>query len=112
MIFGPNRYVCSVLDEMRDSLKQLKNLEEHCNGTSGTGAFIWTIISRYMCLNALLIEEAQTMVNRMESAIEDWGDVEKAKEDRSKLKKELKDLNKKIKIKKQQLKELGEEDES
>ena len=112
MIFGPNRYVCTVLDEMRKSLEQLKNLEPHCKGENGTDVFVWTILSRYMCLTALLIEEAQTMVNRMEEALENWGDIESAKEDRAKLKKELKKLNKQIKERKEKLKEIGGEDES
>lgn len=75
----PNRYVCYVLEEMRDQLKQLS----------------WRNVKRYKQITGLMIEEAQTMVNRMESALYDWND--------------LKGLREKVKKKEKQVKKLKEE---
>jgi hypothetical protein len=65
----PNRLVCSVLEEMRSCAK--------------TG--------NYSYLPGL-IEEAQTMVNRMEAALYDIGDFNRFSEELSKLRKEVKKL--------------------
>ncbi len=71
----PHRYVCSVLDEMRT-----------CNKTRN-----------YAVLSAL-IEEAQILVNRMESALGEKSDLElwhgKAKEEKKEYKRLLKKTNK------------------
>ena len=74
----PNRYVCSVLDEMRDSLKPLS----------------WYNFKRYKQLQAMLIEEAQTMVNRMEAALEDQDDIKHLYKIRNNLRKQVKELTK------------------
>lgn len=71
----PNRVVCSVLDEMRKSLKRLNIFN----------------IRRYRAHMSMLIEEAQTLVNRMEAGLEDKSDLrrvrEKIKEEGAKLEK-------------------------
>ena len=69
---GPNRYLCSVLDELRD-LDKLKNYSSM----------------------ASLIEEVQVLGNRMEAALEDAKDLEYVYETKKKLEKEIKDLEKK-----------------
>lgn len=68
----PNRLVCSVLEEMR-ALDKAKNY----------GSLLG------------LIEEVQTLVNRMESALSDKRDIKEWSEKRRKLKKEVKKLTKK-----------------
>lgn len=70
--FGPNRYICSVLDEMRT-----------CNKTRN-----------YAPLESL-IEEAQILANRMEAALDDYGDYERMKKAKKELKAELKKLQEK-----------------
>lgn len=69
-----NRVICDVLEEMRKCYST-------CNFSYLLG----------------LIEEVQSMVNKMESALYDKGNVIKWSEIRSKLKKELKTLQKEIK---------------
>lgn len=85
----PNRTICDVLKEMRACCKTL-------NFSSLIG----------------LIEEAQSMGNRMEAALEDKRDVKTFQEERSKLIKELKELDKKITAAKEQLPNEGEGNES
>lgn len=72
--YGTNRYVCSVLDEIRA-----------CHKTHN-----YSIIPS-------LVEEVQVMVNRMEAAIADASDIKSLKEERSKLKKEVRALEDKVK---------------
>lgn len=67
----PNRTLCSVLEEMRKAYE--------------TRNFSYLIG---------LIEEAQSMGNRMESKLWDQKDFERAKEDHSRIKSELKELKK------------------
>ena len=67
----PNRYICDVFEEMRKCLAT--------NNFSYLGG---------------LIEEAQSMANRMESSIQDVGDIEHYKQQRSKLRKEVMELRK------------------
>ena len=62
-----NRYICSVLDEMRDCVKT----------------------SNFSYLSGL-IEEAQSLANRMESRLYEIKDFEKLHEDIRKLKAEKK----------------------
>jgi len=62
----PNRFICTVFEEMRDCFKTL-------NFSPIPG----------------LIEEAQIMSNRMESALEDKKDIEHMHEKRVELKKEI-----------------------
>lgn len=81
---SPNRYVCSVLDEMRKTLKLLHKDE-------------MVHIKRASQHLALLVEEAQTLVNRMESALEDWNDINSLRKDVHKLKIEKKRLKEEIK---------------
>ena len=76
-MYGLNRYICEVLDEMRTCTKTLN----------------FAVIPS-------LIEEVQTMVNRMEMALSDMKDLETLKDDIHEKKEELKVLEKKIKKKK------------
>jgi len=64
-----NRTLCDVLEEMRMSVKTLN----------------------FCCLSGL-IEEAQSMGNRMEAKLEDIRDVERMLKERSELNKEIKKL--------------------
>jgi hypothetical protein len=64
-----NRYICTVLDEMRDCIKTL-----NFSYLSG------------------LIEEAQSLANRMESRLYEIKDFERLHEDIRKLKEEKKKL--------------------
>jgi hypothetical protein len=68
-----NRYLCSVLDEMRECTKTLN--------------FSYLLG---------LIEEAQTLGNRMEAKLYDIKDFELLHEDIAKLKKQKKKLEEKI----------------
>ena len=77
----PNRFVCTVLEEMRE---QLKKLDVHS-------------LDRYKSIHAMMIEEAQSMVNRMEASLEDQRDVRKLTDKRHELRKEVRKLNKKVK---------------
>jgi uncharacterized protein Yka (UPF0111/DUF47 family) len=76
---SPNRYVCEVLDEMRKILSVLNSFNT------------W----RYKPAMSMLIEEAQTLVNRMESAMNDWSDIRRAHKDLKILKAEIKELESK-----------------
>ena len=57
-MYGLNRYICDVLEEMRTSTKTLN-----------------------FALIPSLIEEVQTMANRMEMALHDMKDLEQLKMD-------------------------------
>ena len=72
-MYGLNRYVCEVLDEMRTCTKTLN-----------------------FALIPSLIEEVQTMVNRMEMALSDMKDLQLLKDDIVEKKEELAKLEKKI----------------
>jgi SMC interacting uncharacterized protein involved in chromosome segregation len=76
---GVNRYVCAVLSEMRDQIKTMEDT---------------SIPKRHL---SSLIEEAQTCVNRMEAALEDWGDIRRGRDIIKKMKEEHKKLKKEIK---------------
>ena len=65
--YGINRYVCSVLDEMRDCVKGFDAPEGSEKARSAS--------KRHM---KALIEEAQSLVNRMESGLGELKDLEKA----------------------------------
>lgn len=67
--YGVNRTICSVLEEMRKA---------HAT-------------HNYSILLSL-IEEVQTLANRMEAALYDYGDLEHMEEAKRELKKELKKL--------------------
>lgn len=67
----PNRTLCSVLEEMRK-----------CHETRNFAPLLG------------LIEEAQSMGNRMEAALYDKSDVRDYREERSKLRKEVEALRK------------------
>ena len=75
----PNRLVCSVLQEMRDSIKIIDDYGDR-------------VEKRWVSYQKLLIEEAQTLVNRMEAALEDQDDVRRAHDKIKELKKEIKEL--------------------
>lgn len=70
--FGPNRLLCSVLEEMR-KLHETRN---------------------YSVLLSL-IEEAQVLGNRMEAALQDHSDLESARDHMKAIKEEIKELEKK-----------------
>ena len=79
MAFYLNRYICDVLEEMR-KLNETRN---------------------YSML-ASLIEEVQTMANRMEASLSDVSDIKELadqrkelKEEKTKLKREIKQLERK-----------------
>ena len=72
-----NRYICDVLEEMRTSVKTLN-----------------------FAMIPSLIEEVQTMANRMEMALEDMKDLKSMKDEIHEKKEELKILKKKIEKKK------------
>ena len=76
-MYGLNRYVCDVLEEMRTSVKTLN-----------------------FAMIPSLIEEVQTMANRMEMALEDMKDLKSLKDEIHEKKEELKILKKKIEKKK------------
>lgn len=70
----PNRHMCEVLDEMRSCYK-----------------------TRNFAPILGLIEEIQSMGNRMEAGLEDIKDVKRMQEERSELYDEIKELNREIK---------------
>jgi len=72
-MYGLNRYICDVLEEMRTSVKTLN-----------------------FAMIPSLIEEVQTMANRMEMALSDMKDLEHLKMSIIEKKEELKKLEKKI----------------
>ena len=74
MMYGLNRYVCDVLDEMRTSVKTLN-----------------------FAMIPSLIEEVQTMANRMEMALSDLKDLKLLKEEIVDKKEELEALKDQIK---------------
>ena len=76
-MYGLNRYICDVLEEMRTSTKTLN-----------------------FAMIPSLIEEVQTMANRMEMALADMKDLERLKMSIVEKKEELKKLEKKIAKKK------------
>ena len=76
-MYGLNRYICEVLEEMRTCTKTLN----------------FAVIPS-------LIEEVQTMANRMELALSDMKDLETLKDDIHEKKEELKVLQKEIAKKK------------
>ena len=76
-MYGLNRYICDVLEEMRTSVKTLN-----------------------FAMIPSLIEEVQKMANRMEMALEDMKDLKSMKDEIHEKKEELKILKKKIEKKK------------
>jgi uncharacterized membrane protein YgaE (UPF0421/DUF939 family) len=78
---GPNRYLCSALDEMRKQLEALNH----------------TSLYRYKDITKLMIEEIQTHANNMEAALSDWDDLQRMRQAKKKIKKELKALEAKKK---------------
>ncbi len=70
----PNRTVCEVLDELRK-----------CNET------------RNYAYMLSLVEEVQSLANKMEASLSDKGDVKSWTEERAKLKKEIRELEEKKK---------------
>jgi len=85
--YGTNRYVCDILSEMRK-----------CQKTHNYSILL------------SLIEEVQIMVNRMEAGLGDRADLAQMSEDRSKLKKEIRDLESKLKDLKEKCPEDSTED--
>lgn len=81
----PSRYVCDVLSEMREMVKDMR-----FDRASG------------------LINEAQTMVNKMESALEDYSSLGWSEEKHSKVRKELRIMKLKRKVLSDELSQLEE----
>lgn len=79
----PNRYVCDVLDEMRNTIETL-------NFSPLLG----------------LVEECQTLVNRMESSLCDRSDIRNFKEELHDLKHEKRNLEIEVKEMKWELEDL------
>jgi peptidoglycan hydrolase CwlO-like protein len=77
-----NRYVCDALKEIRANLD---NIEKVSTNRS--------IVISSSTIRAL-VEETQTMVNRMEAAIQDKNDLDYYKDKASDIKKEIKKLKK------------------
>lgn len=75
-MFGPNRYLCDVFEEMRTMLKS---------------ASFWNLY-KYKKIMKLLIEEAQMHGNIMEGALGDIRDIKELKEKRRALKQEVREL--------------------
>ena len=76
--YGINRYVCTNLEEMRKCVKMWSS-----------DPAVHTVSLRHM---SALIEEAQTLVNRMEAGLEDIHDFDKMLKEKRKLKKQIKKL--------------------
>lgn len=76
----PNRYMCSALEEMRDQLKLLSEFN----------------IDRYKSITAMLIEEIQTMGNRMEAHLQDQAQLERLHTKIKAAKRKLKNLESKL----------------
>lgn len=72
--YGLNRYLCDVLEDMRNIVKTGRMLDRTKN-----------------MLNSL-IEEAQVMGNRMEAGLQDSGDLMSLHDEIKKKKQELKEL--------------------
>jgi len=97
-----NRFVCSVLDEMRKSIGAL----DPDNTSAET-------FRRYRSHARTLVEEAQTMVNRMEEALTDVGDIKRMKKERKELHAEVRGLRgKKKKLEKETRDSATEDKES
>lgn len=73
-----NRTLCDVLREMRDLLEPLDKIN----------------IDKYKSITKMLIEEAQSMGNRMEAALSDIRDINTLHERRKELKQAVKALKK------------------
>lgn len=73
---GPNRYLCSVLEEMRNQLKLLDNKN----------------IDVYRSITAMQIEEVQSLGNRMEAALDDISDMDDLTEKYRQLKADIRRL--------------------
>lgn len=80
MFFGLNRYICDTLKEMRDSIKVLS---------------VWNI-PRTKAVLLSLIEENQSMANRMEAKLGDMNDLVRLDKDIKKKRLELKALEEKL----------------
>lgn len=78
-MYGLNRYICNVLDEMRKLSKSAMPKQ-----------------SNYEVMLSL-IEEAQVMANRMEAALGDLYDLEQLHQNIKDKEEELKDLEKQVK---------------
>lgn len=76
---SPNRYLCSVLDEMRSHVEHVSIFN----------------LFRYKKSMSMLIEEAQTLANRMECGLTDWADIRRAHKELKGLKKEVEELEQK-----------------
>lgn len=100
-----NRYVCSVISEMRDLLEKL----DEVNGSGDIKARekVSFIDGRILFLKGML-EEIQVYVNRMEAGLNDKWDIHFEQERLVNLKKKRRNLQKRVKELEE---ELGEEDD-
>lgn len=76
----PNRTLCDVIQEMRD----IVNVMEGCN------------VTQSKLVLKTLVEETQSIGNRMEAALADIADLPGLYEKRAELKKDIKDLKKEL----------------
>lgn len=65
MYYGKNRYLCSVLEEMRAQIEIFKEV----------------VPKSSYCTLLSLVEEVQTMGNRMEASLQDFKDLDKLNSD-------------------------------
>lgn len=87
--YGNSRYVCSVIDELRKSLAIIG--EYSING-------LVKLKEQTDFIHLLsLVEEIQTLANRMEGALEDKGGIDELHAKIKELKKEAKALTREIK---------------
>lgn len=103
----PNRYVCSALEELRvcldrhftyiDLLVETESKEEYA-------------LTKQQAFFDTLIEEVQTYVNRMEAGLGDKWSQKAEFEKLADLKRERRILEKKVKILREELEDLKEED--
>lgn len=93
--YGPNRYVCSALEEMRALTATLSEYS----------------IERHIPIMYSLIEEVQVMVNRMEAGIQDKDDLEQLKKERAALIKECEKLQELVDEIKTTFPELNDDEE-
>lgn len=106
-----NRYVCSALTELRESLEKYFQLENEMPADERNQ---FSMTSRQQFIDSL-VEEIQTYVNRMEAGLSDKWDLhyeqdrkKKIKEQRRSAQKKLEKLEAKIAKLKE---ETGEEDD-
>lgn len=108
----PNRYVCSALEELRESLSKHFTFIDLLIPEASENEYHMTRRQHHI---KGLVEEIQTYVNRMEASLGDAWDLHHEQERKTELQKDRRELNKKVKKLKAQVKLLesklgGDED--